>query len=48
MWGEILGGIGTILLWYAHLIPEQKITVGWTSIIGLSIIEIFWSKSNIG
>ncbi len=48
MWGEVLGGFGTILLWYAHLIPEQKITAGWAIIIGLSIIEIFWSMSNIG
>ncbi len=48
VWGEILGGIGTILLWYIHLIPEQKIMAGWAIIIGLSIIEIFWSMSNIG
>lgn len=48
IYGEILGGIGTILLWAAHLAPEQKTMAGWVIIIGLSIIEIFWSMSNIG
>ncbi|MDA3789412.1 MAG: MFS transporter [Desulfobacula sp.] len=48
IWGEILGGIGTIALWYCHLIPDEKANAGWVVIIGLSIIEIFWSMSNIG
>ena len=48
IWGEILGGIGTILLWYAHRIPGGNLAAGWVIIIGLSIIEIFWSMSNIG
>ncbi len=48
IWGEILAGLGTILLWYCHLIPSDKIQAGWVVIIGLSIIEIFWSMSNIG
>lgn len=46
--GEILGGIGTILLWYCHLIPDNKIVAGYYIIAGLSAIEIFWSMSNIG
>ena len=48
IWGEILGGIGTIALWYCHLIPDEKANAGWVVIIGLSVIEIFWSMSNIG
>jgi len=48
IWGEILAGLGTILLWYCHLIPAGKTQAGWVVIIGLSIIEIFWSMSNIG
>lgn len=42
IWGEILGGIGTIALWYCHLIPDEKANSGWVVIIGLSVIEIFW------
>lgn len=48
IWGEILAGLGTILLWYCHRIPSGKTEAGWVVIIGLSVIEIFWSMSNIG
>jgi MFS family permease len=48
IWGELLAGMGTILLWYCHRIPSGKTEAGWIVIIGLSIIEIFWSMSNIG
>jgi MFS family permease len=48
IWGEILAGLGTISLWYCHLIPSGKTEAGWVLIIGLSVIEIFWSMSNIG
>jgi MFS family permease len=45
--GEIVAGIGTILVWYVHRKTGQPITAGYVIIIGLSIIEIFWSMSNI-
>jgi MFS family permease len=48
IWGEIFGGFGTIALWYCHLIPVEKTNAGWVVIMGLSVIEIFWSMSNIG
>ncbi len=48
IWGEILGGAGTILLFYAHRIPSDLLTAGWVIIFGMSVIEIFWSMSNIG
>ena len=48
IWGEVLGGIGTILLWFAHRIPDDRIHAGWVLIIGLTLIEVFWSMSNIG
>ena len=48
IWGEFLAGIGTILLWFLHRIPEDKIWAGWIVIAGLTIIEIFWAMSNIG
>lgn len=46
--GEILGGIGTFLLFYLHLLPDDKRLAGWVIITGLCVIEIFWSMSNIG
>ncbi len=48
IWGEILGGAGTIILWYAHRLASTKLLSGWVIIAGLCIIEIFWSMSNIG
>ncbi|MCG8637617.1 MAG: MFS transporter [Desulfobacterales bacterium] len=48
IWGEILGGAGTILLFYIHRIPADLVTAGWVIIAGMSVIEIFWSMSNIG
>ena len=48
IWGEIFAGIGTILVWYLHRLPADKIHAGWVVIIGLTVIELFWSMSNIG
>ncbi len=48
IWGEILAAAGTVMLWYAHLVPESKLVSGYVIIAGLSVIEIFWSMSNIG
>lgn len=48
VWGEILAGAGTILLFYAHKLPADAIAAGWVVIGGLAVIEIFWSMSNIG
>ena len=46
--GEILAGFGTVLVWYAHTLTENSNVAGYVIIIGLSIIEIFWSMSNVG
>ena len=48
IWGELLGGAGTILLFYAHRSPDDLTTAGWVIILGMSLIELFWSMSNIG
>ncbi len=48
VWGEFLAGIGTVVVWYLHLIPDNKLISGYVIIAGLSGIEIFWSMSNIG
>ncbi|UCD33508.1 MAG: MFS transporter [Desulfobacterales bacterium] len=46
--GEILAGFGTIMVWYAHTLTGNLHLAGYIVIIGLSIIEIFWSMSNVG
>jgi MFS family permease len=45
--GEILAGIGTLTVWGIHSL-FNFIIAGWVIIIGLSIVEMFWSMSNIG
>jgi MFS family permease len=46
--GEILAGFGTFLVWYAHTLTANFILAGYVIIMGLSIVEIFWSMSNVG
>ncbi len=46
--GELLAGVGTLVVWYAHTLPNSPMAAGYVIIIGLSIIEIFWSMSNVG
>lgn len=48
IWGEILAGIGTALLWGLHRIPAEKFDSGLVVIAGLMVIETFWSMSNVG
>lgn len=48
MLGEILAGIGTILVWLIHSLFSVYLIAGYVIIIGLACIEIFWSMSNIG
>ncbi|MFC1829427.1 MFS transporter [Thermodesulfobacteriota bacterium] len=48
MLGEVLAGFGTILVWYAHTLTDNLILAGYIVILGLSIIETFWSMSNVG
>ena len=46
--GEILGGIGTLVVWYIHTLPDVQRTAAYVIIGGLTIVEVFWSMSNIG
>ncbi|MDX9957170.1 MAG: MFS transporter [Spirochaetia bacterium] len=46
--GELVAGIGHILMWYFHSIAPDGRSAGWVVISGLAVIEIFWSMSNIG
>jgi len=46
--GEIVAGFSTLLVFFGHRMVEDLHTAGWIIIIGLSIVEIFWSMSNVG
>lgn len=48
VWGECLGGVGTLAVWWVHTWPESRYAAGYIIIVGLTIVEIFWSMSNIG
>ena len=46
--GEISAALSTTLVWYIHTLPESNFGTGYVIIIGLSLVEIFWSMSNVG
>jgi MFS family permease len=46
--GEILAGAGTVVVWYAHTLTASPTVAGYAIIFGLSVVEIFWSMSNVG
>ncbi len=48
IWGEILGGAGTVLVWYFHRETQSPLASGYIIIAGLALIEAFWSMSNVG
>lgn len=45
--GEISAAVSTLFVWYMHTLPESSHAAGYVIIIGLSIVEIFWSMSNV-
>lgn len=46
--GEFLAAVGTFFVWFFHTIPDNHRAAGYVIIIGLAIVEIFWSMSNVG
>jgi len=46
--GEIAASISTLAVWYVHTVPSNRYTAGYVIIIGLSLVEAFWSMSNVG
>ena len=46
--GELLAGVGTIVVFITHRMVDQLTLAGWIIIVGLSLVEIFWSMSNNG
>jgi MFS family permease len=45
--GEASAAVITVLVWFVHTLPESKYVAGYVIIIGLAIVEIFWSMSNV-
>ena len=45
--GELLAAGGTVLIWYVHRQFSDPQAAGYAVILGLTVIEIFWSMSNI-
>ncbi|MDA3897011.1 MAG: MFS transporter [Desulfobacteraceae bacterium] len=48
LWGEGCGAVGTVLIWGCHILAPTPASSGYVIILGLTIVEIFWSMSNIG
>jgi MFS family permease len=45
--GEILAALSTVFIWYLHRRFVDPTAAGYTIILGLAAIEIFWSMSNV-
>jgi len=45
--GELLAGLGHLLLWFLHSRSPDLRASGYVIIWGLTLIEVFWSMSNI-
>ena len=45
--GEILAAFSTVFIWYLHRQFSDPTAAGYIIIIGLTVIEIFWSMSNV-
>ncbi|UCD97167.1 MAG: MFS transporter [Candidatus Bathyarchaeota archaeon] len=46
--GELSAALSTLVVWFLHTLPESNQVTGYVIIVGLSIVEIFWSMSNVG
>lgn len=46
--GELIAGVLTFFVWYFHTMAATAKGAGYVIIVGLAIVEIFWSMSNLG
>ncbi len=46
--GELLGAVGTVAVWYMHTLTVGPRASAYIVIAGLTVVEFFWSMSNIG
>jgi MFS family permease len=45
--GEATAALGTVAVWYLHRLPGNPGAAGFIIIVGLTVVELFWSMSNI-
>lgn len=45
--GEACAALGTVGVWYLHRLPDTPRVAGYIIIFGLTVVELFWSMSNI-
>jgi MFS family permease len=45
--GEVFAALGTVAVWYLHRLPDTPRIAGFIIIFGLTVVELFWSMSNI-
>ncbi len=45
--GEISAALITVAVWYAHTLPGSPRAAAYVIILGLVVVEIFWSMSNV-
>jgi MFS family permease len=45
--GEAMAALGTVGVWYLHRLTDSPVTAGYIIILGLTLVELFWSMSNI-
>ena len=45
--GEVCAALGTLAVWYLHRLPDTPRVAGFIIIFGLTVVELFWSMSNI-
>jgi MFS family permease len=45
--GEVSAAFGTVAVWYLHRLSENPRAEGFIIIFGLTVVELFWSMSNI-
>lgn len=46
--GELMASVGHVAMWYFHAVAPDPRAAGYVIIAGLTVIEAFWSMSNIG
>jgi MFS family permease len=45
--GEVSAAFGTVAVWYLHRLSTNPKAAGFIIIFGLTVVELFWSMSNI-
>ena len=45
--GEVMAALFTFAIWYVHILPESKLMAAYLLTIGLTVVEFFWSMSNV-